>query len=62
MYSQHWSMPFGAVGSVVAWDRIVAMIWYIESKLLHIPLMRCVMFVRIRERASLLYCLCKVGR
>ena len=60
MYSQHWSMPFGAVGSVVAWDRIGAMMWHIASKLLHILLMRCVVFMRIRERVSLSYCLCQV--
>ena len=40
MHSEHWAMPFGAVGSVVAWDRIGEMIAHIATKLLHIPLLR----------------------
>ena len=40
MHSEHWAMRFGAIGSVVAWDRIGAMIAHIATKLLHIPLLR----------------------
>ena len=35
MQSEHWAMPFGAIGSVVAWYRIGQMIAYIATKLLH---------------------------
>mgnify|MGYP004172073753 CR=1 FL=1 len=40
MQAEHWAMPFGAIGSVVAWDRIGEMICYIATKLLHLPLLR----------------------
>ena len=39
--SQHYGMPFGAVASVFAWERIGELLAHLGRKLLHIPLLRC---------------------
>ena len=40
--SFHYAMPFGAVGSVHAWERVGAFLLVALRKLLHIPLFRYV--------------------
>ncbi len=40
--AEHWAMPFGAVASVFAWDRIGALLLWIATTLLHLPLLRYV--------------------
>ena len=40
--SEHWAMPFRAVGSVFAWERIGALLCHLGRKLLRIPLLRYV--------------------
>ena len=54
LQSEHWAMPFGAVGSVVAWDRIGAMIAHIAATLLHLPILRYVddYFTCLQEECS----------
>ena len=38
--ADHWAMPFGAVASVFAWDRIGALLAHLGRVLLHIPILR----------------------
>ena len=42
MVAEHMAMPFGAVASVHAWDRVGALLCFIARKILHIPIMRFV--------------------
>ena len=38
--AEHWAVPFGAIGSVFAWDRVGALLAHIGRKLLRLPLLR----------------------
>ena len=49
--SCHYAMPFGAVGSVFAWERVGALLCHLGRRLLHIPLLRHVLGINL-----LVYC------
>ena len=50
--AQHMAMPFGAVASVHAWDRIGALLARIARRLLKIPILRYVDDFFAPERAG----------
>lgn len=40
LMAEHWAMPFGALASVFAWERIGALLCHLGRRLLRIPLLR----------------------
>ena len=54
--SEHWAMPFGAVSSVFAWERIGGLLCHLGRKLLHIPLLRQVLLLHGWQQVACRVC------
>ena len=58
--AEHWAVPFGAIGSVFAWDRVGALLAHIGRKLLRLPLLRSAPVDNTTKKKKVC-CMCATG-